>query len=166
MRYFTDKLWDELNSQIPELKEEAKKHWVRNIDDYFQRFDLLKNRLSKNVYHFFKTDFLHDFNLLTLEIVHGRIGIKNPVGVILVVCNGNETWKIIYKKVKKVSINYENENIRITERRGFDSWGYDELLDVDQDTLSHEILFASGATVLVHFANKNIFLMNMVSKTD
>jgi len=43
MRYFTAKLWDEMNSQTPELREEADKHWVRSIDDYFQRFVLLTN---------------------------------------------------------------------------------------------------------------------------
>lgn len=34
---------------------------------------------------------------------------------------------------------------------GFDNYGYDEFLEVDENILSHEILFASDATILVYF---------------
>lgn len=65
-----------------------------------------------------------------------------------------------YKSITKFNINYENE---IEARRGFDDWGYDEFLPVDEQFLSHEILFASGATILIHF--KNLFSPNTLYLT-
>lgn len=35
-------------------------------------------------------------------------------------------------------------------------WGYEEILDVNEDVLSHEILFSSGSKILIHFSNKMI----------
>ncbi|WP_338552518.1 hypothetical protein [Paenibacillus sp. KS-LC4] len=40
--------------------------------------------------------------------------------------------------------------------RGMDDWGYDELLMMDEKTISHEILFASGSTFLIHFIDHGI----------
>lgn len=39
---------------------------------------------------------------------------------------------------------------------GFDDYGYNEFLEVDDNILSHEVLFASGATILVHFKKLSI----------
>lgn len=68
-----------------------------------------------------------------------------------------DTFKITYKCIKKYSVNYE-ECEGLGDRRGFDDWGYDEFLPIDEQTLSHEILFASGSTMLIHFKNGNVFV--------
>jgi hypothetical protein len=54
-----------------------------------------------------------------------------------------------------------SQAILFAERRGMDCWLYDELLVLDEDTLSHEILFASGAKLLLHFKNKGISITKL-----
>lgn len=66
----------------------------------------------------------------------------------------------MYKGVTKVQIDYEDEKTKENKARrfqyGFDDYGYDEFLEVDENTLSHEILFDSDATILVHFKQISI----------
>lgn len=62
------------------------------------------------------------------------------------------------KKIKKLELRFESGENEFDQRRGFDDWGYNEILSVDDETLSFEVLFASGATVLVYFKNKQLFL--------
>lgn len=68
-----------------------------------------------------------------------------------------QSVKITYKHIKQFNVNYK-EAEGWGDRRGFDDWGYDEFLPIDEQTLSHEILFASGSTILICFKNGNVFV--------
>ncbi|SMC26746.1 hypothetical protein SAMN02745134_02925 [Clostridium acidisoli DSM 12555] len=107
-----------------------------------------------------KEEGFHDYNLKNFQVIHGRSGYKDPVAVSIVITDTEHTWNILYNKIKKVAINYEQETEgferKRKEYRGFDDYGYDEFFQIDEKTLSHEILFASGATILVHFQKISI----------
>ncbi|MEC0248191.1 hypothetical protein P4H65_20550 [Paenibacillus chitinolyticus] len=55
-----------------------------------------------------------------------------------------------------MKIDFETEELQGDYQRGFDDFGYQEFLEVDENTISHEILFASGAQVLIHFQRHSI----------
>ena len=103
----------------------------------------------------------HDYHLKNFQIQHGKRGFRDPVEVRLTVTDEENTWTIIYKKIKKIVANYEQEpdifpgmGRRFYE--GFDDYGFNEFFEIDDKALSHEILFASGATILIHFEKISI----------
>jgi hypothetical protein len=160
MKYFTYELWNQINSECDHESQNADEQWLENCKAYQAKYRQLENRLSKKVFnHFLKKGF-HDFRLEKFQVIHGPYGILNPVQVTIQVTNTQDSWVITYKKIKKLEVQYDitTASFSYPERRGFDDWGYSELLPVDDNTLSHEILFASGATILIHFPNKNIFV--------
>lgn len=161
MKYFTDELWRGINSESVEERESASTKWDNNLEEYCQIFEKIKKLLPKKFLKIYmEQEGFHDYNLKNFEIIHGEIGYRDPVAVSIVITNTEHTWNISYNKIKKIAINYEQES-DICERkrkkyRGFDDYGYDEFFQIDEKTLSHEILFASGATVLVYFQKISI----------
>jgi hypothetical protein len=104
---------------------------------------------------YFKNHGFHDFSLKAIEVVHSAYSIKKPVLIKIIITDEGNTWEIKYKGIKKFIISYEKENY-LSDRYGFDGFGYDEFLPVDDKLLSHEILFVSGATVLIYFEKISI----------
>lgn len=161
MKYFKAELWRGYNSDNKEEFEEAKMQWDKNNKEYAQIFEKVKERLPKGFLKIYMREHgFHDFHLKNFQVIHANEGFKNPISVSLKVDDGENTWNIMYKGVTKVQINYEDEkakgnNIRRFQN-GFDDYGYDEFLEVDENILSHEILFASDATILVHFRHISI----------
>lgn len=103
----------------------------------------------------------HDYNLKNFQIIHGKERFSNPVSVLLQVCSRENAWEIIYKGITKIQIDYGDENSTKKNKSrefqyGFDDYIADEFLEVDDNTISHEILFASFATILIHFRRISI----------
>lgn len=151
--------WEKGRDQVELVEEE----WHNAFQEYKKSFESIKNRFSKKVLaiHSVYDDF-HDFHIKEFRIIHKDYRYKNPISINLIITDEENTWKITYKCIKKISIHYEQDDAMKgtywEERCGFDDWGYDEFSAVDEDTLSHEILFASGASIFIHFKNKNIFI--------
>ncbi|MEW9699066.1 hypothetical protein [Paenibacillus sp. SI8] len=158
MKYFTDKLWTLMNQGSFEDQEQAHLQWTENNQVYNELYLQLQNRLSRKVYDHFKTKSFHDYCLKSVDVKHSAYGVLNPIEVTVTVINDIEEWKITFKKIKKLELKFGCGESDFEQRRGFDDWGYNEILIVDDDTLSFEVLFASGATILVHFKNKQMFL--------
>lgn len=132
--------------------------WGKNNKAYSIVFEEIKNRVS---HEFLKTYLnnhgFHDFQITKIEVLDSTNGFKNPISIDIYISEEEDTYKITYRNIEKFNINYQ-EDEESEEKTGFDDWGYDEFLPVDEQTLSHEILFASGSTILIHFKNKNIFI--------
>lgn len=161
MRYFKPELWNGYNSDIKEEFEEAKMQWEKNNREYAQIFERVKQRLPKGFLKtYMKERGFHDYHLKNFQVIHGMEGFKNPIAVTIEIENGQNAWRIIYKGVTKIAVNYKDEQANeISKRRfqyGFDDYGYDEFLEVDENVLSHEILFASESTILLHFKRISI----------
>lgn len=158
MKYLTNELWSKSNSESQKERDEAHFQWENNSKAYYEIFETIKNRLSiKFLKTYFGNHGFHDFQIKDIVLTHKEYGLKNPISVDIYITDSVDTFKITYKYIKKFNVNYE-EVEGWGDRRGFDDWGYDEFLPIDEQTLSHEILFASGSTILIHFKNNNIFV--------
>ncbi|WP_035294319.1 hypothetical protein [Clostridium sp. KNHs214] len=158
MRYFTNELWSKINSDSQKERDEADFEWDKNNKAYSEIFDLIKVRLSQKFLRTYLSNHgFHDFQIKNIVLTHKEYGFKNPISLDIYVTDSVNTFKITYKCIKQFCVNYE-EIEGWAARRGFDDWGYDEFLPVDEQTLSHEILFASGSTILIYFKNNNIFV--------
>lgn len=160
MRYFTYELWSKVNSDSQKKRDEADFEWDKNDKAYSEIFESVKNRFSKKFLKIYLSNHgFHDFHIKNILITHKEYGFKNPISIDIYVTDSVNTFKITYKCIKKFSVNYKEDEDDWAYRRGFDDWGYDEFLPIDEQTLSHEILFASGSTILVHFKKGNIFVI-------
>lgn len=157
MRYYTSELWKQANSQSSEERENAKRQWKINNDEYSKIFEYVKKRLPKAFLKIFMEEHgFHDCHLKNFEIIHGKAGYKDPVEVVITITNTEDTWNVIYKGIKEISVRYvSSPYIQPGKIRkyhdGFDEYGYNEFYEVDENILSHEILFASGATIFICF---------------
>ncbi|MFM1652552.1 hypothetical protein ACI7RC_10685 [Brevibacillus sp. B_LB10_24] len=158
MRYFTAELWEQFNSENDKEREEASKKWDKNCEEYFSRLALNKNRFSKEVYDFFSSNTFHGFRVVSVTILNDYFGNLYPVNVEINLTNHREEWTIRYLNVNEIQLCYKSGESDVSKTRGFDEWGYDELLDVDDTKMSHEILFASGASLRIEFENQMISL--------
>lgn len=158
MRYFTAELWEQINSENDGVREKANQKWDKNCEEYFSRLALNKQRFSPEVYDFLSSITFHGFRIVSVTILHDNIGNLYPVYVEINLTNGREEWMIKYRNVRDVQLSYNSGNSDFSKTRGFDEWGYDELLDVDETKMSHEILFASGASLRIEFENQMISL--------
>lgn len=152
MKYFKKELWDKINSVSFEEKQLAIKQWEENLKIYWKKFEQIRGRISKSAFDIMKNSF-HDCRLCNLQLNHAPFGQLEPIQVIITVTDGENFWQIKYKGIQKIKLDFEQGTSSFEKRRGFDTWGYDELLTFDDNLLSHEILFASGATLLVIFKN-------------
>lgn len=156
MRYFTDELWEEINSGDKERREFAEKQWERNVEEYAILFEKIKDRFSKKFLNIYtKEGNFHDYKLKEIKVLHGKYGYTDPVKVSITIYNESYTWQIDYVGIEKVTLDYKKSNNGSSHSRqfqyGFDDFSYDEFFQVNDRIMSHEILFASGATVLIHF---------------
>ncbi|MFX0549450.1 hypothetical protein ACOAKC_08935 [Hathewaya histolytica] len=166
MRYFTNELWNKINSDSEYEREKAYLEWDKNDKEYYEIFNIVKGLLPKKFIKIYEQEYgFHDYELRNFEVIHGQKGYVDPVEFSVVITNGDNVWDIVYKKIKKISINYQQQS-DVSKRKkrvyeGFDDYGYDEFFQIDGKTLSHEILFALGATILVHF--EEIFIKKITS---
>ncbi|WP_341278968.1 hypothetical protein [Paenibacillus sp. FSL H8-0537] len=153
MRYFKDSLWTAINSGNIEAKKLAKIEWKDNTRQYLFEYMKLEKRLPREVFEHFLTIDFHDYRLKEYKIIHNHYGDPNPIQLFITVTKDTELWTIEYNQIKKLNIDVVVEEIG---NRGMDDWGYHELLIVDEKTISHEILFASGSTILIYFLDNGI----------
>lgn len=138
-----------------------------DLHGYAAQFPTLQPRLSKHVYQFFSKNSFHDATFLGLNVINeglpGRRRTKDPTTVEIRLWHVNEyIYALRYSGVAKIELSFDWKRQRIigvdgVERpvsgdwRGLDEWGYDELTVFNDTYLSHEILFHSDATLLMHF---------------
>ena len=157
MKYFTSELWEKINSDSSEVREQAKARWGVNNKEYSQLFEKIKYRLSKKYLKTYLNEHgFHDYNLIRFEVIHDKSGYKEPVEIRMIITDSINTWDIVYKCIKKLGIDYASNPVAMPGKKkkyydGFDNIGYNEFFEVDERTLSHEILFVSGATILIYF---------------
>lgn len=163
MRYFTYELWLKLNSNSQIECEEASLKWERNMKSYSEIFETVKTRLPKKFLKLYlDNQSFCDFQVKNIVLAQ-KSGNKNPVSVDIYVTDSVDTFKITYERIKKLCISFEESN-HCEGRGGFDDWGYSEIWPVDEQILSHEILFASGTTILIHFQNDDIFISKVLNQ--
>jgi hypothetical protein len=157
MKYFTDELWSKINRTERGDKIQADIEWKRNLDAYYQVFESIKGRIPKKFLQVYDSnDDFHDFDFVTFKVFQPKRWAVDPIKVQIIIASGEAAWIITYKHVSKITFDFTSQQDEYAKKWGIDTWGYDEFLPVNEDYISHEILFASGANILVHFKNRHI----------
>jgi hypothetical protein len=168
MRYFTRQQHDAYNSTDPAMAAAAIAELNRSCDMYRRQLDLLKARLPESVWTFFDSVSLHDGTLIALRVgddidkrfpTYGSILVnKRHLSVDLEVLNREETLlcALRYDRLHRVAFDFPTAEpwySRFADRGSnpIDDWMSDELTAIDERLLRHEVLFSSGATLLLDF---------------
>ena len=161
MRYFTKELWAGYNSSNAAERQRAFEQGEANARAYLSQLEGLRPRLSKQTYRFFTTENLHDGRLLEFitgdgighNVSAGNFDInahKTSAQMKVLGANLDALYILKYKKVRRVVFDYPTvEPLFHDEGRQIGDWGYDELTAADDNYLRHEVLFASGTSILV-----------------
>ena len=161
MKYYIPELWDKVNSIDENERNEAELEWEKNREIYLKIFDEISKKLPKKfIKEFLKNDEFHDYYLENIEIAdkggsHLKKRHKFPIEVKLTINYESENhpddrWKIIYKRVKNISIIQPNEE-SLDKWDGFGSLDFNEFSMIDSKTFSHEILLVSGYSIIIYF---------------
>lgn len=151
MKYFTYELWKGFNSRDEKIRIKANDEWKTNIKLYKNEFKKAQVRLTKK---FLKTldknNYFHDFYLNKMDIEEDDSK-KKLFNLILTLKHDKEVWTMKYINVNKINMNYSLEYNKLGFGKGLCTIGYSEFLEVNENLLSHEILFSSGGTILLWF---------------
>jgi hypothetical protein len=166
MKYFTKDLWLAANNLKDEdAYETADRQWQRNLRAYVRQMDKIKPRLSKQAARFFTSVSLHDGRLLSFcagdglefDSRGGRRFDRNKrnTSVVLRAVDYEQEflYTLKYTKVRKAVFDFPGDQPLFYLFAGdhIGDWGYDELTARGEEYLRHEILFASGSTILIEF---------------
>jgi hypothetical protein len=164
MKYFTKELWLGYNSRNDAVNRNAIEQGEFNYHEYVRQLEELRPRLSENTHRFFTTENLHDGRLLAFTTgdgidfnTHGseKFDInarKTSVQMKVLGASLDMLFTLNYTKVKRIVFDYPtDEPLFHKEGWHIGDWGYDELTAADDKYLRHEVLFASGTTILIEF---------------
>ncbi len=128
---------------------------------YAERLEKLRGRLNKRNWEFFRNG-LHDSRLVSFSVGDGlHIDFENgpPVNITdfyktsvrIKVLNADFDflYELKYGKVSKCIFDFPSDEPLWGEN--VDDWGYDEISELNEKILRHEVLFSSGATFLIDF---------------
>lgn len=161
MKYFTKDMWLGWN-RTPKVSR-AFAESERTFREYSHQLKQLEPRLSKRNFRFFTKENLHDGRLLTFTVGDG---VAYKVGQTSFDVNRHDTivkmsvlgqnldilYTLTYRNLRRVAFDYPTTTPLFHEVGDhIGDWGYDELTAGDDDYLRHEILFASGTTILIEF---------------
>ncbi|NGZ75727.1 hypothetical protein [Saccharibacillus alkalitolerans] len=162
MKYFKPEYWTDMQSLEP--TEESDRLWETGIAEYLAQLEGLQTKLSARNYAFFRHDSLHDGYVTDLIVTNqnaarmkaeGRYGgvriQQNPITVTVEVLSREFVYTLKFSKVSRFSVDSPAEEL-LPGSSGFGDWGYAELTEVQDALLRYEVLFSSGATMLIEFA--------------
>lgn len=162
MEIITKEHWLGWNSDDKEVYEWAIKSSDENWKVYAERLEKLRPRLNQRNFEFFKKG-LHDGRVLSFSVGEGLFlnFAENPqldinkdfsiTNVQIKVINAcfDALYDLKYTTVSKVLFDFPSDTPLWGNSIG--NWGYDEISEIDEKNLRHEILFSSGTTILIEF---------------
>lgn len=166
MRYFTKDMWLGLTN----IEEECywDKKWKRNILKYNQYLKKISTKVPKSFFNLIKSGHLHGDYLLELEIknvikkvyfqketkeIHPESIKKGKINInINLLCPSKYRKYLEYQDVKRYELEFPSDKpLPLADNDTFGSWGYDEIELLKNGWIKHEIIFHSGATVVIIF---------------
>jgi hypothetical protein len=146
MKYFTKKLWE---STLADGGSAHAGRWKKALRTYREQLEALRPRFPEQVFAFFDRADIHEGSLHRLDI-----GDDHPMRVELEIVDAYDrlAWTLRYAAIRKVLLDFPSKQpLFHGDGDGFGDLGYHELTDCGGGFFRHEILFASGATLLVEF---------------
>jgi hypothetical protein len=164
-------MWGE-QQRHNERANESHGKWDWAFQEYRRQLAVLRNRMDGDAFSFFDEADLHDGELLEFRIIDGSrpaplsapvrrwgASMYYPVRAELSVLDAMEqfAWHVSYSALRRTVINFPGEEVLFYQAgERFGDWAYDELTDVGDGFLRHEILFASGSILAVEFRNVSV----------
>jgi hypothetical protein len=154
MKYFTQKLCDDINSDNAKLADKADKQWSKNCKEYWKYVQYIKPGMSKRLKQFFNYS-MHDMEITSLHITEDRCHIDLN-GQLWMIYKKKETEQnvnvlLTYKQIKDIQI---SENDRAPDifpgRFLLGDWGYDEI-ECFYEYYKHNILTCTGIEISIMF---------------
>jgi hypothetical protein len=157
-------MWQALNPRGP--NSNIDEQWDVAFKTYELQLAQLLPRLNENAQKFFKEVSLHDAALTKAEFGDNIDSPMTKMGsdefndraanvrMHATSAYGDRIHVLEYKGVTRLEVKFPGDVVLfpVSREANFGDWGYDELTEASAGTLRHEILFASGATILVEFS--------------
>lgn len=161
MEFITKRHWRGWNSHDEKESEWARASSEENFKLYADRLEILRPRLTERNYQFFRKG-LHDARLISFSTGDGlhidfnrekKISIndfnRTSVEIKLLNAEFDAIYHLKYGKVTKSVFDFPSNDP--LWGNNIDDWGYDELSEVNEKVLRHEVLFSSGTSILIEF---------------
>jgi hypothetical protein len=164
MKYFTPQMWSGFNS--PRSKA-VLGTWDRRFEAYQKNLKSILPKLNSGARRFFKNALvLHDGTLTRMEVgdrivdAEGKttrgIVSRRQLTVRLFVLSDRVDqlcYTLQYKNIERIELNYPGKTklFPVGMFTNLGDWGYDELTATAKGLFRHEILFSSGATIIIVF---------------
>lgn len=160
MKYFLYDLHvaQNMDTTSDEECEQIDRQWQENVTEYQEIFKSLSNCLPDDVFEHFNSSGFHDYRLITMEMEHRsllNLSVHFTITNDIHNMENMKRWVLSFHNVSYYNFhhfNYNNE--KAVFHREIDDWLYQELLPVDESKLSFEVLFSSGANVLIQFPDR------------
>lgn len=164
MKYLTKQRWASSRNGDAGADSAA---WRKALRAYREQLEALRERLPDHVFAFFDRADIHDGELLYLDIRDGSrpapldqlprpwiVPGDHPVKVELAILDtyDKQMWGLRYSAIRRILVDFPSgKPLSYQDGDGFGDVGVHELTDCGDGFFRHEILFATGATVLVEF---------------
>ena len=163
MKYFTPQLWTAFNGS---RRESAFKLYDRRLQSYMKQLQAVIPRLNPEARAFFREAcLLHDCTLARLEVgdhidhpdqrlSQDKINRRRAsVRLTVLTEDAKDVYTLRYVDVTRVEVSFPGEKVLFPVGRysNFGDWGYDELTVTRNGRFRHEVLFASGSTIMIEF---------------
>jgi hypothetical protein len=146
--------------------------WDRRFKAYQTSLESILPRLNRGARRFFQNALvLHDGTLTRMEVgdrVNDADGKatrntanRRQLVVRLFVLSDRvdqHCYTLEYKNIERIELNYPGKMKLFPSGMFSDlgDWGYDELTSVENELFRHEILFSSGATIIIDFRQVSV----------
>jgi len=163
MKYFTAKMWDDLQRE-GKVGQQAFKLWDERYAAYHRQLKRLSGRVGSRTFRFFSQGLIHDCPLISFTVRdkrgeyylagRRRRGTTPPTSaeIELVSSYEHKRYFLIYSRVTRIEFSFSGKDeLFFCEEDGLGDCGYDELSSAGKGRLRHEILFSSGSTLLLEF---------------
>ena len=164
MKYFTRELWLGPDDEDDSVRRQSTEQFQQNYVEYQNQLQIILPRLDEADRRFFLKESLHDGRLIAfiagdeidLDVESGAafdINAHNTcVRMKVLGCNLDTLFTLEYAGVRRALFDYPTEYLLFHYEGAYiGDWGYDELTATDNVYLRHEVLFASGTSVLIEF---------------
>lgn len=142
------------NEELDKLNNQ----WTENAKKYNEVFNTLSDRLPQEIFNRFNSCGFHDYRLIKMEIEHKSL-LHSSIHFTV---SSDDVWILSFDNVSFFQLQHLNyDNDKPIYNREIDDWLYEELIPINESTLSFEVIFSSGGNILLHFPDKSVSMKKL-----
>ncbi len=147
MQFFTLDLWRQLQRHNTPEGLEALREWERRSAEYRSRLQLMRARVTDDVFSVLEQGLLHDtvMNSITTTSTGPRAEIT-----VKTMSRDAKEFVLTFTDVVEFDAEYHKRPDSLSHGPLFE-WGYEELSPAEENDLSLAVLFSSGGTMRIRF---------------